>query len=86
MNVVSYDVSRIFLLRGGRVLQDVYIVGMNRIPFGKYRGFYKDRSAVDLGVLALKGLLKKNIVPQAEIDNILVGKIGRASCRERVSA
>ena len=44
------------------MLQDVYIVGMNRIPFGKYRGFYKDENAVDLGVLALKGLLKKNIV------------------------
>ena len=41
------------------MLQDVYIVGMNRIPFGKYRGFYKDKSAVDLGVLALKGLFNK---------------------------
>ena len=39
MHGVSYHVNRIIFLRGGRVLQDVYIVGMNRIPFGKYRGF-----------------------------------------------
>ena len=67
------------------MLQDVYIVGMNRIPFGKYRGFYKDKSAVDLGVLALKGLLKKNIVPQNKIDSILVGNVLSAGLGQNVA-
>ena len=67
------------------MLQDVYIVGMNRIPFGKYRGFYKDKSAVDLGVLALKGLLKKNIVPQDKIDSILVGNVLSAGLGQNVA-
>jgi acetyl-CoA C-acetyltransferase len=67
------------------VLQDVYIVGMNRIPFGKYRGFYKDENAVDLGVLALKGLLKKNIVAQDKIDNILIGNVLSAGLGQNVA-
>ena len=67
------------------MLQDVYIVGMNRIPFGKYRGFYKDENAVDLGVLALKGLLKKNIVSQDKIDNILIGTVLSAGLGQNVA-
>ncbi|WP_251911366.1 thiolase family protein [Lactobacillus gasseri] len=67
------------------MLQDVYIVGMNRIPFGKYRGFYKDENAVDLGVLALKSLLKKNIVAQDKIDNILIGNVLSAGLGQNVA-
>lgn len=67
------------------MLQDIYIVGMNRIPFGKYRGFYKDENAVDLGVLALKGLLKKNIVSQDKIDNILIGNVLSAGLGQNVA-
>lgn len=67
------------------MLQDVYIVGMNRIPFGKYRGFYKDENAVDLGVLALKDLLKKNIVAQDKIDNILIGNVLSAGLGQNVA-
>ena len=67
------------------MLKDVYIVGMNRIPFGKYRGFYKDENAVDLGVLALKGLLKKNIVAQDKIDNILIGNVLSAGLGQNVA-
>lgn len=67
------------------MLQDVYIVGMNRIPFGKYRGFYKDENAGDLGVLALKGLLKKNIVAQDKIDNILIGNVLSAGLGQNVA-
>lgn len=58
---------------------------MNRIPFGKYRGFYKDENAVDLGVLALKGLLKKNIVAQDKIDNILIGNVLSAGLGQNVA-
>lgn len=67
------------------MLQDVYIVGMNRIPFGKYRGFYKDKSAVDLGVLALKGLLRKNIISQDKIDNVLIGNVLSAGLGQNVA-
>lgn len=67
------------------MLQDVYIVGMNRIPFGKYRGFYKDENAVDLGVLALKGLLEKNIVPQDKIDNVIIGNVLSAGLGQNVA-
>ena len=67
------------------MLQDVYIVGMNRIPFGKYRGFYKDENAVDLGVLALKGLLEENIVPQDKIDNVIIGNVLSAGLGQNVA-
>ena len=67
------------------MLQDVYIVGMNRIPFGKYRGFYKDKSAVDLGVLALKGLLRKNIISQDKIDNVLIGNVLSAGLGQNIA-
>lgn len=67
------------------MLQDVYIVGMNRIPFGKYRGFYNDKSAVDLGVLALKGLLRKNIISQDKIDNVLIGNVLSAGLGQNVA-
>lgn len=58
---------------------------MNRIPFGKYRGFYKDENAVDLGVLALKGLLEKNIVPQDKIDNVIIGNVLSAGLGQNVA-
>lgn len=67
------------------MLQDVYIVGMNRIPFGKYRGFYKDKSAVDLGILALKGLLRKNIISQDKIDNVLIGNVLSAGLGQNIA-
>ncbi len=67
------------------MLQDVYIVGMNRIPFGKYRGFYKDKSAVDLGVLALKGLLRKKIISQDKIDNVLIGNVLSAGLGQNIA-
>ncbi|MDE7050781.1 MAG: thiolase family protein [Lactobacillus sp.] len=67
------------------MLQDVYIVGMNRIPFGKYRGFYKDKSAVDLGVLALKGLLRKNLISQDKIDNVLIGNVLSAGLGQNIA-
>ena len=56
-----------------------------KYPFGKYRGFYKDENAVDLGVLALKGLLKKNIVSQDKIDNILIGNVLSAGLGQNVA-
>lgn len=56
-------------------MKDIYIVAAKRTPFGKYRGFFKDKSAVDLGVIALKGLLAESKVDLEQIDGVLIGNV-----------
>lgn len=56
-------------------MKDIYIVAAKRTPFGKYRGFFKDTSAIELGVMALKGTLKaENINPQ-DVQALFMGNV-----------
>lgn len=66
-------------------MQDVYIVGAKRTPFGRYRGFFKNYSAVDLGVLALKGMLKDINVDPNEIETVLLGNVLSAGLGQNVA-
>lgn len=56
-------------------MKDIYIVAAKRTPFGKYRGFFKDISAVDLGVIALKGTLKAGGVNPKDVQALFMGNV-----------
>lgn len=56
-------------------MKDIYIVAAKRTPFGKYRGFFKDVSAVDLGVIALKGALKASKINPQDIQALFMGNV-----------
>jgi acetyl-CoA C-acetyltransferase len=66
-------------------MKEVVIVGAARTPVGRFGGGFKDISAVQLGVIAVKEALKRASVPPERVDEVILGnEIGRASCRERV--
>ena len=61
-------------------MSDVVICAVARTPVGRYRGALADRSAVELGVHAVKGLLARaNIDPASGIiDEVLFGQVLQA--------
>ena len=66
-------------------MKNIYVVGAKRTPFGKYRGFFKDKSAVDLGVIALKGLLAESKVSPDQIDGVLIGNVLSAGLGQNIA-
>lgn len=56
-------------------MENIYIVAAKRTPFGKYRGFFKDVSAVDLGVMALKGTLKAASINPEDLEALFMGNV-----------
>ncbi|KRL82510.1 acetyl-CoA C-acetyltransferase thil [Lactobacillus ultunensis DSM 16047] len=63
------------LQNGENLMKDIYIVAAKRTPFGKYRGFFKDVFAVDLGVIALKGTLKTGGINPKDIQALFMGNV-----------
>ena len=61
-------------------MADVVICAVARTPVGRYRGSLSDRSAVELGIHAVKGLLARaNINPESGIiDEVLFGQVLQA--------
>ena len=61
-------------------VSDVVICAVARTPIGRYRGALADRSAVELGIHAVKGLLARaNIDPTSGIvDEVLFGQVLQA--------
>ena len=61
-------------------MTEVVICAVARTPVGKYRGALSNRSAVDLGIHAVKGLLNRvNIDPSSGIvDEVLFGQVLQA--------
>lgn len=53
--------------------KDIYIVAAKRTPFGRYKGYFADRSAIDLGVMALAGTLKQSQIPKEKIQALFMG-------------
>lgn len=53
--------------------KDIYIVAANRTPFGRYKGYFADRSAIDLGVMALAGTLRRSKIPKEKIQALFMG-------------
>lgn len=56
-------------------MKDIYIVAAKRTPFGKYRGFFKDASAIDMGVMALKGTLAASGIDAEDIQALFMGNV-----------
>lgn len=56
-------------------MKDIYIVAAKRTPFGKYRGFFKDASAIDIGVMALKGTLAASGIDAEDIQALFMGNV-----------
>ena len=61
-------------------MSDVVICAVARTPVGRYRGSLSDRSAVELGIHTVKGLLARaNIDPESGIiDEVLFGQVLQA--------
>lgn len=62
------------------MMSDVVICAVARTPVGRYRGALADRSAVELGVHAVKGLLDRVGIDPASgiIDEVLFGQVLQA--------
>ena len=61
-------------------MSDVVICAVARTPIGRYRGALADRSAVELGIHAVKGLLARVGIDPASgiIDEVLFGQVLQA--------
>jgi acetyl-CoA C-acetyltransferase len=54
------------------------IVSGARTPIGKFRGAFADRSAVDLGAVAIRAALERSGVAPEQVDYVIMGHVIRA--------
>ena len=66
-------------------MKDIYIVAAKRLPFGKYRGFYQDKDAVELGTMALVETLKQTKIPKDQIEAVFIGNVISAGLGENMA-
>ena len=66
-------------------MKDIYIVAAKRTPFGRYRGFFKEQSATDLGVLALTKTLEAIDLDHAEVEGVFMGNVIAAGLGENMA-
>lgn len=66
-------------------MENIYIVAAKRTPFGRYRGFFKDQTAVDLGVIALKGALESINLSPSEVEAVFMGNVISAGLGENMA-
>lgn len=66
-------------------MKDIYIVTAKRTPFGRYRGFFKEQSATDLGVLALTKTLEAIDLDPAEVEGVFMGNVIAAGLGENMA-
>lgn len=56
-------------------MKDIYIVAAKRTPFGRYHGLWAEKSAIDLGELALKETLKSINLDAEKLDALFMGNV-----------
>ena len=71
-------------------MKDIYIVAAKRTPFGRYRGLWAEKSAVDLGELALSATLTSIDLAAEKLDALFMGNVlgaglGQNMARDRKS-
>lgn len=66
-------------------MKNIYVVAAKRTPFGRYRGFFNEQNAVDLGVMALKGTLASAKIDPAEIEAVFMGNVISAGLGENMA-
>jgi acetyl-CoA C-acetyltransferase len=54
-------------------MKEVVIVSAARTPFGKFGGQLRDYSAVDLGTMAVKAVMKKIDIDPKEVNELIMG-------------
>jgi acetyl-CoA C-acetyltransferase len=54
-------------------MKEVVVVSAARTPFGKFGGLLRDYSAVDLGTMAVKAVMKKVDIDSKEVDELIMG-------------
>lgn len=64
---------------------DVVLVAAVRTPMGKRRGALADRSAVDLGVLAVRGALDAVPAVREDVAQVIVGNVIQAGSGQNVA-
>ncbi len=83
---MSYIIFSINRLRERKyIMKNIYVVAAKRTPFGRYKGFFKDQTAVDLGVIALKGVLESINLDPAEVEAVLMGNVISAGLGENMA-
>ena len=60
-------------------IKDIVLVEGARTPFGTYCGSLKDFSAIDLGVLAGQGAIRRAGVSPLDVDQVIFGNVGQSS-------
>ena len=56
-------------------MKDIYIVAAKRTPFGCYHGLWSEKSAIDLGELALRETLNSINLPAEKLDALFMGNV-----------
>lgn len=59
--------------------RDVVICEPLRTPIGRYGGVFRDLTAIDLGVAALRGLIDRIDLPPERIDDVIIGHCNASS-------
>jgi acetyl-CoA C-acetyltransferase len=54
-------------------MREVVVVSAARIPFGKFGGYLRDCSAVDLGTQAVKAVMERSRLAPETVDELLMG-------------
>lgn len=62
-------------------MREVVIISGLRTPIGDFLGSLKDLSAVDLGIVALKGTLNKVGVDPGQIEEVVAGHANQSGCK-----
>ena len=56
-------------------MKDIYIVAAKRTPFGRYHGLWTEKSAIDLGELALRETLNSINLDAEKLDALFMGNV-----------
>ncbi len=56
------------------------IVGYARTPFGKFGGSLKEKSAVDLGAVAIKEAVERSGIEKEDIELVIMGQVLSGGC------
>ena len=66
-------------------MKDMYIVAAKRTPFGRYHGLWSEKSAIDLGELALRETLKSINLDAEKLDALFMGNVLGASLGQNMA-
>src|SRR5262245_65901032 len=64
---------------------DIVLAGAVRTPIGKFLGGLSTVSAVDLGVVAVKGVLQRSGLPATDVDQVIFGMARQAGSGPNVA-